>query len=611
MYVPYPQQDLITYGGYDPLNRYLAARGYEVVVADMVGTGASTGVIEEPFTRREGREPAAIVDWLADRSWCSGRVGMFGKSYGGITALDAAAQQPDALEAIVPIHTPFEGVRNAYTYGGLFEFLTIGMDWSTLMQALAAKPPSNPQYADAYDVWERRLDRLQDHDPWLFQFLEHGPEDDYWTDKDVPVEEIAVPVLAVGGWRDPYTEDTLRYVERVPAETRVLLGPWGHVMPHRGHEAAIDFRRQVADWFDRWLRDDPNATPDRPRFRLWTTRAEREGQWRARDQWPTVDDAPENRVTYAITPGGLRSEFGDRGVVREQVSADASVGVASTEPYGARIDPPPTNADDARTTTFETPPLDRPLELTGTGAAVLRVRATTANPTIVVRLADVTPSGRGRLVTSGALRGRSRDGQRGDDPLPVDEPTTIGVPLEPTSHVVASGHRLRLAVGTGFFPELRPTPAAEDFTIMSSAANPSRLAFPGRSRPELAFDDAIEMAPPGTGIPPSVSGSDGTTRWKTTREHVDGTATVVKAHERTLDLPHGTMSSDAHHRATVAADDPGSLTATNSRSYTVENGRGTYVVAATNEIHRTRARARTTVTHDGDPVFESEWEWSA
>ena len=33
MYVPYPKDDMITYGGYDPLNRYLSRNGYEVAVA--------------------------------------------------------------------------------------------------------------------------------------------------------------------------------------------------------------------------------------------------------------------------------------------------------------------------------------------------------------------------------------------------------------------------------------------------------------------------------------------------------------------------------------------------------------------------------------------------
>lgn len=142
MYVPYHKDDYITYGAYDPLNRYLAANGNEVVVADMVGTGASSGSIEEMFPQREGKEAAELVEWLAEQRWTTGRVGMYGRSYGGITALYAAANHPDGPEAIVPIETPYPGYRNGYFSGGVFELFGIGMGWLTTVQTLDVKPPT-------------------------------------------------------------------------------------------------------------------------------------------------------------------------------------------------------------------------------------------------------------------------------------------------------------------------------------------------------------------------------------------------------------------------------------------------------------------------------------
>ncbi|MDY6764969.1 MAG: CocE/NonD family hydrolase, partial [Halobacteria archaeon] len=46
-YTPYHKDDQTTFGRYDPLLEYIAAHGYEVVAADMVGTGASTGYRDE------------------------------------------------------------------------------------------------------------------------------------------------------------------------------------------------------------------------------------------------------------------------------------------------------------------------------------------------------------------------------------------------------------------------------------------------------------------------------------------------------------------------------------------------------------------------------------
>ena len=615
-YVPYPHQDSVTYGAYDPLNRYLAAAGYEVVVADMVGTGASTGFVDEPFTRREGTEPAAIVEWLADRPWTTGRVGMYGKSYGGITALDAAAQRPDALEAIVPIHTPFEGVRNAYTYGGLFELLTIGMDWLTLMQALDAKPPSNPT-PEALDAWRERLDRLDDREPWLFQFLEHPPHDEYWADKTIPVERIDVPVLAVDGWRDPYTEDTLRYVDRIDAPTRLLLGPWRHRMPHRGRESAIDFRRQVREWFDRFLTDAETGVLDAPPVRAWTERdggGTTAGRWRGFDRWPTLDAPGGDTVEFALAPAGLVAgaasdrDGDDAGSVDTTVACDPTVGLASTDPYGAAVEPQPTNEDDVRSLTFDSDALRDPVELTGTGAVSLRVEPTTADPTVTVRLVDVDPDGRGTLVTRGALRGAYRNGLDDSDPTTPGEECTLSVTLEPASHVFEAGHRIRVAVGAAYFPDLLPSPDAGPFAVRSDPERPSVVAFPGRRHEgAVEFDDDVPMGPPDETHPVAPGRAESAAEWETTRERVSGGAAATKSHERRVDLPYGELEQESVHEASVAGDDPATTAARNELRLTVENNLGTFEVRATNYLSHSLWRANTTVRHDGEVVYEGAW----
>lgn len=613
-YVPYPHQDSITYGAYDPLNRYLAASGYEVVVADMVGTGGSTGFISEPFTRREGAEPAELVEWLADRPWTTGKVGMFGKSYGGITALDAAAKRPDGLDAIVPIHTPFEGVRNAYTYGGLFEFLTIGMDWLTLMQALDAKPPSNPETDPAaMTAWRDRLDRLPDRDPWLFQFLDNDPHEAYWDDKTIPVERIDVPVLAVDGWRDPYIEDTVRYVDRIDAPTRVLFGPWRHRMPHRGRESAVDFRRQVRAWFDRFLKDEETGALDAPAFRVWTeldgggTTA---GEWRGLDRWPTLATAGDDALAFALTPEGLvpPAEYdADAGAVEERYEFDPTVGPASIDPYGATVAPPVTNDDDARSLTFDSPPLETAVELTGTGAVSLSLESTVADPTVAVRVVDVAPDGRGRLVTHGALRGVYRGGTDDRTPMTPGEATDLSIPLAPKSHVFEAGHRIRVAVGSSLFPAVLPTPERGSFTLRSRPDDPAVLEFPGRRLDRVAFDDAVPMDSPDDRLPPSSERASGSASWVTAREHAAGEARVEKTDELRVDLPHGTLTREGNFEASVRRDDPGSASARNELTLTVENALGVFEVRATSRISRSFCRVRTVVTHDGDPVFEQTW----
>ncbi|WP_137285049.1 CocE/NonD family hydrolase [Halorussus salinisoli] len=612
MYVPYHQDDGITYGAYDPLNRYLAKHGYEVVVADMAGTGASTGFIGEPFTRREGTEPAEIVQWLADQPWTTGRIGMFGKSYGGITALDAAGQQPDALEAIVPIHTPYQGFRNAYTYGGLFEFLTIGMDWLTLMQALDAKPSSRLDDEGQWkDSWLGRLERMSDREPWLFQFMENNPEESYWEDKNIPVDNIETPTLAVGGWRDPYTEDTLQYFEAIDAPKRLLLGPWRHQMPHRGRESAIDFRKQVVEWFDHFLKDKDNGVLASPEIQVWTeldgggTNA---GQWRGFSQWPTVDDSLSETVAFAVTPDGLESPdtyHGDE--VNTTYEFDPTVGISSADPYGVTFEPPATNDDDARTLTFETDRLDNPVELTGTGEVTVRVQSTVADPTVVVRVVDVDPDGQGTLVTTGAVRGRYRDGLDSPADMEPGKEHELTIPLEPKSHIFEEGHQIRVAIGSSFFPVWLPTPERGSFTLRSDPENPTVVRFPGRARKDVTFDDPIEMDQPDDVLPTSPTRAAGESSWETSRERVEGEARATKAHDIQVSLPHGALSRESTHEASVKVDDPASASARNEMRIEFTNDLGDFEVVASNYISHSLCRLNTTVKLDGETVYEESW----
>ena len=43
------------------------------------------------------------VSFLISQAWCSGRVGMYGKSWGGFNGLQVAALQPPPLKAVISL----------------------------------------------------------------------------------------------------------------------------------------------------------------------------------------------------------------------------------------------------------------------------------------------------------------------------------------------------------------------------------------------------------------------------------------------------------------------------------------------------------------------------
>jgi uncharacterized protein len=94
-------------------------RGYVVCVADLRGTGASFGVRRALVMEEDRWDAYDITEWLAAQPWSNGRVGMFGRSFMGMTQYLAASTAPPHLVAIMPEKTLFDLYSFAHT-GGVF-----------------------------------------------------------------------------------------------------------------------------------------------------------------------------------------------------------------------------------------------------------------------------------------------------------------------------------------------------------------------------------------------------------------------------------------------------------------------------------------------------------
>src|ERR1700722_19451226 len=103
-YYPYRKDDIIG-SLFEGTRMRLCERGYASVFVDMAGTGASGGSYGESFDLpREGRDCAEIIEWVAAQDWCDGDVGAWGVSYGGMSALAAAACRPPHPRAIISVY---------------------------------------------------------------------------------------------------------------------------------------------------------------------------------------------------------------------------------------------------------------------------------------------------------------------------------------------------------------------------------------------------------------------------------------------------------------------------------------------------------------------------
>src|SRR5262249_35970953 len=111
--------------------------------------------------------------------------------------------------------------------------------------------------------------------------------------------------------------------------------------------------------------------------------------------------------------------------------------------------------DDAGSLTFDSAPLAVPLEILGAPRVVLTVAADRPQAMVAVRLCDVAPDGASLRVTYGLLNLARREGGR---PVVPGEPMGVEIALNPIAHRFPAGHRLRVAISTGYWPLAWPAP---------------------------------------------------------------------------------------------------------------------------------------------------------
>ena len=234
---------------------YVAGFGYATVRVDMRGTGESDGLITDEYTEQEHADCLEVMAWLREQPWCDGNLGMWGISWGGFNALQLAALRPPGLKAIMTLMSTDDRYADDVHYrGGCVEALDM-LHWASSMLVWNARPPDPRLYGDAWrDTW---LERLEGANNWIEPWLGHQRRDGYWKHGSVceDYSAIEVPVYAVGGWVDGYTNAVPRMLEGLDVPRKGLIGPWAHAFPDDALPGpSIGFLQECVRWWDHWLK---------------------------------------------------------------------------------------------------------------------------------------------------------------------------------------------------------------------------------------------------------------------------------------------------------------------------------------------------------------------
>jgi uncharacterized protein len=465
-FIPYRKSDG-TRARDEGIHPWWAAQGYACIRADLRGSGDSDGLLTDEYTPQELQDACAIIAWAAAQDWCTGSVGMMGKSWGAFNALQTAALAPPALRAVIAVcGTTDRFADDIHFKGGALMGENLG--WAATMLSYSSRPPDPVLRPDWRAQWLARLAAQPFHAP---DWAAHQTRDAFWQHGSVCEDWAAIrtPVLAIGGWADGYINMVPAILDNLTVPVKGVIGPWVHQYPHTAVPGPrIGFLQEGLRWWDRWLKDTPNGAEHDPALRAYIPHSappdastpHRPGHWVAEQSWPPARTAP---LTLYLSPGAL----GSASPLDATVNTPQHLGMHGGEyfPTGLDAEMPGDQApEDTLSVIFDTTPLDG-MDLLG--APVLRLSLSSDSPRahLVARLCDVAPDGTSLRIGHGVLNLCHRDDPARPSDVPTDAPFDVTLRLDYCAARLAPGHRLRLALSTTCWPLVWPSAHRATLTL--------------------------------------------------------------------------------------------------------------------------------------------------
>jgi len=472
-YLPYRKDDSTAARDY-PVHAYFARRGYVSVRVDIRGFGASEGVpTDREYSEREQLDGEQIIAWLASQPWSSGKVGMFGISWGGFNAIQLAMRHPPALKAILAVDATEELFHDDIHYiDGMMH-----LDEFELNMDMAPGITGAPDYTLDEKVLGPRFEAA----PWSLLYLKHQRDGEFWRSPVRPLKEIKIPCFLIGGLLDEYRDSIPRMLEQVKAPVKAIVGPWNHTFPHDAEPGPqIEWRDQAVRWWDYWLKNRNTGIMDEPPLAIYMRQWHAPdaklknvpGSWRFEPVWPPRDAA--NTTLYLQDAHLLSTEAAKPAT--HQLRYVPSVGVEAGFWWGELLtDQRPV---DAYSLTYDTVPLKEDLTLLGRPHALLQASSSAPLADWFVRLSDVAPDGSVTLVTGAGLNGAQRESMSDPKDLEPGKIYPLDIEMHLTTWVFPKGHRIRVSISNALWPMVLSTPYNMTTSLQLGGSDGSRLTLP-------------------------------------------------------------------------------------------------------------------------------------
>ncbi|MEU5289311.1 CocE/NonD family hydrolase [Streptomyces sp. NPDC020755] len=495
-----------------------AAHGFAALAQDVRGRHGSPGEWH-PYRVHETVDGAATVAWMRAQEWSNGEVVAVGASYAAYCALvTALAARDTALAArVTALDAGGDAACDAGPGAGPDDLQRDGVPDAVIAAVPAlglaetAREPGGPERLWARAGWWAAHGDRRDSDP---DALARALADDPRLLEHLPVARLAerlaeglgrelpswpglwagrgrgrlvalaptarLPLLAVGGTRDPFAEDTVALWRGWGGPSRLLLGPWGHRLT-ADPAAPPRARVNLGALYVRWARAALAGRLEPTRHGVIALGDS--GRWRSAPGSTVTPDAtppdrPETECRWPFgSPTGLRLLHG------AEFSADPDRPVRSDDLAV------PADGDRADRCLLLSPPLPRPLDLAGAAVARINVTADTPSADWAVRLTALDPSGHADPLAFGIVRRTGPPGEAAD----------ITVPLGTLGRRLPAGTRLRAEIAGHHFPAHARNPHTGEDPVTATRLAPSRRTVDPRGSalhlPVVARRRYVEPAP--------------------------------------------------------------------------------------------------------------------
>jgi predicted acyl esterase len=474
--------------------------GYVVVKVDSRGAGKSPGKLDVN-SPAEFRDFYDAIEWAAVQSWSTGKIGLLGISYYAAGQWMIAAQRPPHLAAMLPWQGTSDFYRDRTRQGGI---LCCGFTKRWWEKSVLRNQHGNPDSPFTDIVTGERntgpaslmpTELAANREEYLPNLRAHPLNDAWYQERSADLARIEIPALVVANWGGlglHLRGTILGYLGLASREKWLKVQSGSYFLTFLLPESVALQRR----FFDRYLKGIENGWEQEPKVDVAIRAADDTVKRRALDTaWPLS----------GTTWTRLYLDARGKSLGRDAPAAAGEIGYPA---IGEGV-------------AFETPPLDRELELAGPIKAKLFVSSSTDDMDLFATVRAFRPNGDEVTffsavepkapVSQGWLRlsHRKLDPRRSTEHQPYHthdelQMLTAGTVYEvdveiwPASLALPAGYRLSLtlqgkdferpgvqgeAKGSGFFthddPIERPAPRyAGAHTVYTGGARASYLLLP-------------------------------------------------------------------------------------------------------------------------------------